>query len=69
MKKLRVNKRINILTNKNFKFKKIEKNNVNIFDVKYNQNRPFEKISKKSNKYISNSFKVAFELINKMNEK
>ena len=65
MKKLKVNKKINILTNKKIKFNKIEKKTINIVNVNYKQNKPFEKISKKSNKYISNSFKVAFELMKK----
>lgn len=65
MKKLKVNIKINILTNKKIKFNKIEKKTINIVNVNYKQNKPFEKISKKSNKYISNSFKVAFELMKK----
>ena len=34
-----------------------------VFDVKYNQKKPFEKISSKSNKYILKCFDVALKLI------
>ena len=33
-----------------------------IYDIKYNQKKPFEKISKKSNKYIFASFNTAIKL-------
>ncbi len=48
----------NFLKSKNFKFKKI-----NIIDVEYNQQKPFDKISSKSNKYIQKCFEIALKLI------
>ena len=36
---------------------------INIIDVNYNFKKPFEKISNKSNRYISNSFDIAIKLI------
>ena len=39
----------------------LHKNKINIFDVKYNFKKPFEKISKKSNRYISNCFSEALD--------
>ncbi len=70
MSKLNVNRSINIIVNKNLKLNKISKNKINVINVNYSQKKPFEKISKKSNNYISNSFKLAFELIeqNKINK-
>ncbi len=65
MSKLRVKKPINILVNKNLKLNKFIKNKINVMNVNYSQKKPFEKISKKSNTYISNCFKLAFELIKK----
>ncbi len=65
MSKLKIKKKINIIINKNLKLNKITKNKINLINVNYNPKKPFEKISKKSNKYISNSFKLAFELIKK----
>ena len=39
--------------------------NINIIDIEYNPKEAFEKISKKSNKYISKSFEIAFHIIKK----
>ena len=36
-----------------------------LIDVKYDPKKPFEKISKKSNNFINNSFDLAFSLIKK----
>ncbi len=65
MKKLQVKKRINILINKNLKLNTINQNEINLINVNYSPKKAFEKISKKSNHYISSSFKLAFELIKK----
>ena len=42
----------------NIKFKKL-----NLINVNYNQNKPFQKISSKSNKYIKNSFDIGLKII------
>ena len=47
----------------NFKKKDLVGSELPIYDIKYNQKKPFEKISKKSNKYIFNCFKLAINLI------
>jgi len=65
MSKLKINKKINIIINKNLKLNKIFKNKINLINVNYSAKKPFEKISKKSNNYISNCFKLAFEIIKK----
>ena len=65
MRKLKVKKKINIMDNKNIKLNKIKKKEINLINVNYFPKKAFEKISKKSNNYISNSFKLAFELIKK----
>ena len=64
MKKLKYKK------NKAVRFRKLNNlklNNksINLIDVKYDPKKPFEKISKKSNNFINNSFDLAFSLIKK----
>ena len=51
--------------NKKFKTKNLKKNTLSILDVPYSQNVPFKKISKKSNKFIFECFKIAIDLANK----
>ena len=38
---------------------------INLINVEYNQDKAFEKISRKSNTVIENSFQLAFEIIKK----
>ncbi len=50
---------------KNYKFQKI-----NLINVNYKQNRAYEKISSKSNKYINECFKIGLDLMkNKISNK
>ena len=65
MSKLKVKKQINIINNKNLAQNKIFKNKINLINVNYSPKKPFEKISNKSNNYLSNCFKLAFEIIRK----
>ena len=65
MSKLKINKQINIINNKNLAQNKIFKNKINLINVNYSPKKPFEKISNKSNNYLSNCFKLAFEIIKK----
>ena len=44
---------------------KLDNNSINLINVEYNQKKPFEKISKKSNKFIENCFQVAFKILKK----
>ncbi len=65
MRKLKVYKKINILIYNNIKLNIIKKNEINLINVNFFQKKAFEKKSKKSNNYISDSFKLAFKLIKK----
>ena len=65
MKKLKFKSNIKIINYKNFDYKKLNNKSINLINVNYNQKKAFDKISKKSNKFIENCFKVAFELIKK----
>ena len=63
MKKLKFKKNIRLIDHKNFDHKKLNNKSINLINVNYNQKKAFDKISKKSNKFIENCFKIAFELI------
>ncbi len=63
MKKLKFKKKIKLLNINNIKKESLRNNVINLIDITYRQKKPFEKISKKSNKYISNSFLAATKLI------
>ena len=65
MQKLKFNKKIKILDAKKINNYPLNNKAINLIDVKYDQEKPFEKISKKSNIYINKSFLIAVELIKK----
>tara|TARA_B100000575_G_C23116168_1_gene645271 strand:- start:50 stop:1012 length:963 start_codon:yes stop_codon:yes gene_type:complete len=67
MKKLGYKINIRLLEKSKLKSYKLDNKNINLIDIKYNPKKPFEKISDKSNKFINNSFKLAFQLIKKNN--
>ena len=43
--------------------KKIKFHKLNLINIEYNQQNPFQKISSKSNKYIKNSFNVGLKIM------
>lgn len=59
---LKIKPHFKILDFNNFKIKKLS-NKIYLADVKYNFKKPFEKISSKSKKYISNCFKKGFDYL------
>ena len=63
MKKLKFKKKINFINPNKSLNKKLNKKNLNVIDIKYNQPSAFQKISKKSNTYIEDCLKCAFKLI------
>ncbi len=63
MKKLNYKKKINILNYKKLSDYKLNNKSINLIDIKYDVSKAFEKISFKSNKYIENSFKMAFDIL------
>ncbi len=69
MKKLKIKKKINLLNQSNLEKYKLNNKSVNLIDVKYNSLNAFEKITKKSNIYIKNSFEIAFKILKKGNIK
>ena len=67
MKKLKFKKKIKLLQISKLKSYKLDNKTINLIDVKYNPGKAFEKISKKSNIFIKNSFDLAFQIIKKNN--
>ena len=65
MKILKFKKKIRILNDKNFEFEKLDNKFINLININFNQNKAFEKISKKSNKFLEKSFQKAFEILKK----
>ena len=67
MQKLEFKKKIKLLQVSKLKSYKLDNKTINLVDVKYNPGKAFEKISKKSNIFIKNSFELAFQIIKKDN--
>ena len=65
MKKLKFNKKINLIDFNNFNKKKLVRNSINLINVKFKLNKNWNKISKKSNKFIYQSFDLGLKLLNK----
>lgn len=61
-KKLKYSIKINEINN-NTLLNKLKNDALNIYNVNFNQQKPFQKISTKSNKYIINCFNLAIKLI------
>jgi len=60
-KKLKINIKIKKI-DENFKISDLKDNDLPVYDIEYNQKKPFENISNKSNKYIFNCFDAAINL-------
>ena len=62
MKKLKFNFKINNIELDNLKHD-LNNQSINLINVNYNFKKTFDKISSKSNKYISECFKIALKLL------
>ncbi len=65
MKYLNFKKKIRVLDYKKLNEYKIDNKSINLININYNQKRPFEKITSKSNNFIYQSFMLAFKIIKK----
>ena len=65
MNKLNFKKKIRLLDEKKIEEYKLNNKSINLINIKYDQEKAFEKISKKSNDYIENCFNLALNLIKK----
>ena len=63
MKILNFKKKIKILNPKKFDITHLNNKSINLINISFNQKKGFEKISKNSNKFIKESFKIAFDLL------
>ena len=67
MKKLGFKNKIRLINASKLKLYKLDNKTINLIDIKYNPDKAFEKISSKSNKFIKNSFELAFKIIKNNN--
>ena len=67
MKKLGFSFDINDVDKTSKKFTKLNNKKINLIDVNYNFKNCFEKISSKSNKYISETFSIALKIMQQNN--
>lgn len=65
MKKLKLNKEIQLIDLNKINEYKLDNNSINLINIDYKQKKSFEKISDKSQKFIKKSFDIAFKIIKK----
>ena len=65
MKNLNIKKKIKCLNFFNLNKYHLNNNCINLIDIKYNQSKPYEKISIRSNDYITESFNFALKILKK----
>ena len=65
MKKLKLKKKIRLIDFDKLKTYRLDNKKINLLNIEFNQNKPIEKISFKSNKYIEESFKYGLKIMNK----
>ncbi len=65
MNKLGLKKKIKLIDLTLLKNLKLNNKSINLINIKYNQNKPFEKLSSKSNTYINQSFELALKILKK----
>ena len=64
MKKLKIKKKIRLINLLDLKKNYLNNKKINLINIDYNQKKPFEKISNKSNIYIKKSFDLALQILN-----
>ena len=64
MKKLKYKKKINLIDLNNIKKKQLSQNSINLINIKLKLNKNWNKISNKSNNFISKSFELGLQLLN-----
>ena len=69
MKKLKYNFKFNFYKKNNFNIKKISIKKINVVDIDFRFKKPFDKISKKSKKYIEECFSIGLNILRKNNIK
>ena len=64
MQKLGVNRKIRLINFSTLKNYRLDNKKINLIDVNFNQKKPFDIISSKSNSYIKKSFDIALKILN-----
>ena len=64
LKKLKLNFKFNIIVLKNNKLNNLDLERINLLNINYKFKKPFEKISSKSNKFITDCFNLALKIAN-----
>jgi len=67
MKKLGFHFKINIINKNKLKFDLLDRKKINLIDVKFKFTKAFDKISKKSNSFIEESFGIALKILKEKN--
>jgi 4-hydroxythreonine-4-phosphate dehydrogenase len=67
MKKLGFRFEINIINKNKLKFDLLDRKKINLIDVKFKFTKAFDKISRKSNAYINESFGIALKILKEKN--
>ena len=65
MNKLGLKKKIKLINLPQLKNLKLNNRSINLINIRYNQKKPFEKLSSKSNTYIEQSFELALKILKK----
>ena len=65
MKKLKINKKIRLINFLNLKNCHLDNKKINIINVRFDQKKPFDLITSKSNNYIKKSFDIALKILKK----
>ena len=64
MKRLNVQKRIRLINFFDLNKYHLDNKKINLININFNQKKPFDKISSKSNRYIEKSFDIAIKIMN-----
>ena len=65
MKKLNINRKIRLINFLNLNNYRLDNKKINLINVSFNQKKPFDIITSKSNNYIKRSFDIALKILNK----
>ena len=65
MKKLNIKKKIRLINFANLKKYNLDNLKLNLINVNFDQTKPFDKITEKSNDYIEKSFDIALKILKK----
>ncbi len=64
MKKLKIQRKVRLIDLLKLKKNQLNNKMINLINVKFDQKKPFDKISSKSNDYIKKSFDIALKILN-----